>query len=72
MSQNASSRHEEWLRSLDARVRAEVEAEISYYKPGGKWKFGEPVDDEAPSAGTEPAVDFSSEEVDSDTVAAAD
>ncbi|MXX48160.1 MAG: hypothetical protein F4Z38_07590 [Chloroflexi bacterium] len=72
MSQDASSRHEEWLRSLDARVRAEVETEIAYYKPGGQWEFEEPVDDEAPSDGTGPSVDLGSEEMDADAAAAAD
>ena len=72
MSTNPKSRHQEWLESLEPSVRAEVEAEIAYYKPDGVWEFEE-VDDEdddwAPSAEPDTAAQAES---DSDVVAAAD
>ena len=38
------SRNQEWLESLDSDVRAEVEAEIAFYKNEDLWEF-EAVDD---------------------------
>ena len=74
MSADTTSRHQEWLESLEPRVRAEVEAEMAYYKPGGFWSFEElePEDDGHPLEKARTTVDFSSEDSDSDTVAAAD
>lgn len=74
MSADATSRHEEWLQALEPSVRAEVEAEIALYKPNGVWQFeeSEAEEDGEPSDVTGLSADFSSEELDSDTVAAAD
>ena len=74
MSADTTSRHEEWLEALDPHVRAKVEAEIAYYKPAGVWEFEElePEGDGEPSGRMGLTVDFGSEELDSDTVAAAD
>lgn len=72
MSDEVRTRHREWLESLEPHVRAEVEAEIAYYKNGDLWEFEE-VDDEddgwAPSAEPDTAARAES---DSDVVAAAD
>ena len=65
MSESATSRHQEWLEALDPRVRAEVEAEIAYYKPDGLWEFEElePEDDWQPSSRVGLTVHFSSDEM---------
>ncbi len=72
MNAESTSRHQEWLESLEPRVRAEVEAEIAYYKPNGVWQFEEVDDDEGdwvPQAEPDTAAQAES---DSDVVAAAD
>ncbi len=65
MSADTRSRHQEWLEGLDPSTRAEVEAEISYYKPDGVWEFDEiePEDDWEPSGRMGLTVHFSSEEI---------
>lgn len=67
MSANTTSRHQEWLEALEPRVRAEVEAEIAYYKPDGVWEFEEVDIDEdwVPPAGSGMGltVEFSGEEI---------
>lgn len=65
MRADATSRHQEWLEALEPRVRAEVEAEIAYYKSDGVWDFEEvDVDDDwEPSGKHGLTVEFSSEEI---------
>lgn len=74
MSAGRNSRHQEWLDGLEPRVRAEVEADIALYKPGGAWQFEEHESEEdwEPSDGTGLTEEFRTEEPDSDAVAAAD
>ncbi|MDE2746495.1 MAG: hypothetical protein OXI41_11015 [Chloroflexota bacterium] len=65
MSAETTSRHQEWREGLDPSTRAEVEAEISYYKPNGVWEFEEvePDDDWEPSGRMGLTVHFSSDEI---------
>ena len=65
MSADIGSRHQEWLESLDPRVRAEVEAEIASYKPEGLWEFEElePEDDWEPSGRMGLTVHFTGDEI---------
>lgn len=74
MSAGTNSRHQEWLDELEPRVRAEVEADIAFYKPDGVWQFEDRESDEdrEPSDRTGLTADVRTEEPDSDTVAAAD
>ena len=65
MSAGTGSKHQEWLESLDPRVRAEVEAEIAYYKPNGLWEFeeSEAEDDWEPSGRMGLTVHFTGDEI---------
>ena len=72
MSEEVRTRHREWLESLEPHVRAEVEAEIAYYKNGDLWEFEEVDDDDddwAPPAEPDTAAPAESN---TDVVAAAD
>ncbi len=70
MSEDARTRHREWLESLDPDVRVEVEAEIAFYKNEDLWEFEEVDDNDddwAPPAEADTAAP-----AESDSVAAAD
>ena len=70
MSEEVRTRHREWLESLDPGVRAEVEAEIAFYKNEDLWEFEEVEDSDEdwplPAEGDTAAL------AESDSVAAAD
>ena len=65
MNADTGSKHQEWLESLDPRVRAEVEAEIASYKPKGLWEFEEleTEDDWEPSGRMGLTVHFTGDEI---------
>lgn len=74
MSAGSNSRHQEWLEELEPRVRAEVEADMAFYKPAGMWQFEDHESEEGrePGEGPELTMDFGTEEPETDAVAAAD